>query len=347
MLTRRSIDTPAGMMHFFTLVNSAGASVTLSNAGAALLSVVVPDRDGHLDDVVLGFDNPLDYIGDGHCAGKIPGRYANRIARGRFTLDGREYTLAVNNGPNSLHGGPTGFHNRMWDVAAVGDDFVEFAYTSANGEEGFPGTLTVKARYRWTDDNALSLTMEAVTDAPTVLNLTNHAYFNLSGDGTTTIHDHVLRLYASHYLPTDDTLIPQPGAPASVVGTPMDFTAPKALGRDLDADFPALRYGKGYDNCYTIDGADGSLRLAAELHLPSNGRRMRVLTTQPAVQVYTGNWLSDTPTGKGGVHYADYAGVAIECQNYPDAPNRPDYPSARLNPGDTFHREIRFEFGVI
>lgn len=339
----RAYPSPYGDITHVTLVNSRDESATLSTLGAGIVAVTVPDREGRMADVVLGYRDPAAWMADGPCAGKVPGRYANRIARGHFSIDGTTYSLAINNGPNALHGGPTGFQNRIWRLVEADDSHVVMEYVSADGEEGYPGRLTATARYTWTDGSELRLDLSATSDKPTVVNLTNHAYFNLGGHDSGTVLHHTLRLHASRYLPTDDTLIPQ-GAPAPVEGTPMDFTSPKELGRDIKADFPALRYGKGYDNCYALDGTPGELRPAAVLSDPASGRWMEVRTTQPGVQVYTGNWLAGTPVNKSGGEYADYDGVAIECQNYPDAPNRPDFPSAVLRPGEEYRQTISFTF---
>lgn len=340
MITTRK----CGDITLLTLVNARGASVTLSTLGAGIVSIIVPDSHGNLADVVLGYDNPADYMADGPCMGKIPGRYANRIALGRFTLDGIERRLAVNNGPNALHGGPTGFQNRLWTVARTTGNSVTMTYTSADGEEGYPGQLTAEATYTWDDTSTLRLTLSAVTTAPTVVNLTNHTYFNLGGHNSGTALHHTLRLGASRWLPTDATLVPT-GELAPVASTPMDFTTAKKVGRDMGADFPALRYGKGYDNCWVIDDADGlTLRVAAELHDPTSGRTVTVATTQPGVQIYTGNWLDGSPRGKDGAVYADYDGIAIECQDFPDAPNRPAFPSTVLRPGDRYERVIEMRF---
>lgn len=337
-------QTKKGDITLLTIVNASGASVTLSTLGAGIVSVNVPDREGRMADVVLGYADPADYMADGPCAGKIPGRYANRIAKGRFSVGGREYQLAINNGPNALHGGPTGFQNRLWTVEKAEGDTVVFSYTSADGEEGYPGQLKATATYRWNDANELSLDLRAVTDSETVVNLTNHAYFNLGGHDSGSVLAHELWLGASRYLPTDDTLIPL-GELSPVGGTPMDFTEAKPLGRDIKADFSALNYGKGYDNCFVIDGADGTLRDVARLTDPVSGRTLSVATTQPGVQVYTGNWLAGSPANKAGRSYEDYDGVAIECQNFPDAPNRPGFPTAVLHPGEEYHQTIVFRFG--
>ena len=338
--------TPEGdVVVVYTMRNSKGYEVELCNVGAAIVSVKVPDREGAVGDVALGYENRMDYVNEGPCMGKVPGRYANRIAKGRFELDGKEYRLAVNNGPNALHGGPTGFHNSLWE-GRVEENRVVFAIDSPDGHEGYPSDLYVEAVYDWDDDNRLELTLLAQTNGATVLNLTNHTYFNLKGAGEGDIKAHTLRLNASTYLPTDQTLVPT-GELRSVEGTPMDFRAAKPLGQDLEAQFDALLFGKGYDNCWPIDNyAEGKIQEAALLSDPASGRTLRVLTDQPAVQIYTGNWLSGSPMGKGGKRYEDYSGVAIECQGYPDAPNKPHFPPQVLRKGERYERHITFEFGV-
>lgn len=336
---------PSGKeIYKWRLCNASGAFVELAEIGAAIVSVCVPDKDGKLGDVVLGYDDPASYFADGPCAGKCPGRFANRIAKGRFTLDGKEYILPVNNGPNHLHGGPDGFQNRVWQSRQDGDA-VEFLYFSEDGEAGYPGNLKAVVRYEWDEDNSLRLTFTAEADAPTVINLTNHSYFNLDAfEGN--IEGHLLKLEASEYLPTDDTLIPL-GDSEAVAGTPMDFLNPKAIGKDLHADFPAINYGKGYDNCWVLDDyAPGQLARAAELYSPASGRLLEVYTTQPGLQVYTGNWLEGCPEGKGGRVYHDYDAVALECQHFPDSPNKADYPSTELRPAQTFQEAIIFAFSV-
>ncbi len=325
----------------YTIKNASGAYVQLSSLGAGITAIVVPDKNGELANVVLNYPNALDYMADGPCAGKIPGRFANRIAKGKFSLDGKEYTLPINNGPNHLHGGPDGFQNQVWDSRIEGDA-VEFLYYSADGEAGYPGNLKAVAHYEWSEDNALKLTLTAESDAPTVVNLTNHCYFNLDGEGS--VLDHEMQLNASEYLPTDESLIPT-GEVAPVAGTPMDFSERKKIGRDIREDFPALKFGKGYDNCWLIDGAmPGQLSSAAELWGPVSGRHLEVLTTQPAVQVYTGNWLSGCPASPSGYAYKDYDAVAIECQHTPDAPNQPSFPSTILRPGEIYEEAIIWAF---
>lgn len=336
-----------GEVKLFTLTNDQGAQVVLSALGAGIVSIRVPDNEKRLADVVIGYDRAEDYIADGPCAGKTPGRYANRIARGQFSLDENSYQLPINNGPNCNHGGPDGFQNKIWGAETVGDNKVVFSLHSPDGDSGFPGNLDVKVTYTWSNDNVLDIEYEAVTDAPTVINLTNHSYFNLGGHetGSERALGQQLTLRCSNWLPTDDTLVPL-GTIATVAETPMDFRDGKAFGRDMREDFEALRFGKGYDNCWLVDDYDGTLREAAILRDPQSGRVLTAYTDQPAAQVYGGNWLEGCPEGKGGAIYHDYAGVAIECQGLPDAPNHPNFPSQRLNPGETYRRRIRFAFSA-
>ena len=331
---------------YYTLTNAKGASVVLSEIGAGIVSAFVPDKNGKLEDVVLGYPVPDSYFGDGPCFGKCPGRFANRIALGKFTLNGKVYDLPINNGPNHLHGGPEGFQNKVWDSRIVGDA-VEFMYFSEDGEQGYPGNLKVVAHYEWSEDNELKLTFTAETDADTYVNLTNHVYFNLNGEGNGDILGHYLKLNASEYLPTDDTQIPL-GESEPVAGTPMDFLNPKTIGRDIKADFKPLIIGKGYDHCWVIDGAQkGQLQAAAKLWSEESGRLVEVFTTQPGIQVYAGCWLEGCPEGKNGHIYHDYDGVALECQHFPDSPNKPDYPSTLLRPGEVYEEAIIFAFKTI
>lgn len=326
------------------LINKNGASVMLTERGAGIVSIVVPDRNGVMGDVVLGYRDEESYLGDGPCAGKIPGRFANRIAGGCFTLDGREYLLVKNNPDYQLHGGPDGFSNRLWKVAQTSESRAVFTLDSPDGDQGYPGAMHVEATYTWGDDNALTLEIKATANKPTVVNLTNHTYWNLDGEDSGSIFDHVLKINASRWLVTSEALIPT-GELAPVEGTPMDFRTAKPIGRDIKADFPALHYGKGYDNCWVLDGQPG-LKLAAELSSETSGRRLEIWTDQPAAQVYTGNWLDGSPVSKSGRSYRDYDGVAIECQGFPDAPNHPDFPSCVLRPGETWSRTIIFKLNA-
>lgn len=335
--------TSSGVITLYTLTNSKGAVVKLSSLGAGIISVVVPDKNGEMADVALGYENVEDYMHDGPCAGKTPGRYANRIGKGRFSIDGVEYQLAVNNGPNHLHGGPEGFQNKLWDSQII-DGRVVFFRRSPDGEENYPGNLDVRVIYSWDDSCRLRIDYEAMTDSKTIVNLTNHTYFNLSGHGKGSVLGHTLWLNCSRYLPTDETLVPV-GTMAPVAGTPMDFTVEKALGSDINTDFPALKYGKGYDNCWVVDGyEEKALKPVARLVDNESGRVLEISSTQPAAQVYTGNWLTGSPVGKDGVEYHDYDCVAIECQGMPDAPNKAAFPSQQLNPGEIYRHTIEFLF---
>lgn len=341
----KKVSTAHGEVTLVTLTNATGASVELTTVGAGIVAVKVQDREGKLDDVALGYADADSYFGDGPACGKIPGRYANRIDRGQFELDGVKYQIPVNNGPNSCHSGPDGFHNLNWELTETTDNSATFTHVSPDGEIGFPGKLTVTAKYVWTDDNAIELTIKATTDKATVLNLTNHAYWNLAGHNSGSVKDHVLEMPASKWLKTDQYLLPT-GDVLPVDGTPMDFRTAKTIGRDFDLSFEALKFGKGYDNCWVIDSPEGTMRTAAILSEPVSGRKLEVITDQPAAQVYTGNWLTGCPANKAGRSYDDYDGVAIECQNYPDAPNHPAFPNSVLRPGEEYVRHITYKFSV-
>lgn len=345
-ITKRTVSSEQGEISLFRIENTSGASVELSSLGAGITSVKVPDKFGEIAEVALGYADPKDYMADGPCMGKIPGRYANRIDKGHLEIEGKTYQLNINNGPNALHGGPTGFQNRIWNSEMIPNG-VRFTYVSKDGEENYPGTLRVMAEYKWSEDNTLSLEMKATTDAATVVNLTNHAYFNLEGADSGSVLNHKLQIKSSTYLPTDETQIPT-GEKAPVKDTPMDFTEPKEIGIDINADFQPLKIGKGYDHCWAIDGwekgklVEGSVMLAA----PSSGRMLTISSTQPGVQIYTGNWLAGCPLNKSGRSYNDYDGVAIEMQGFPDAPNKPGFPSQELKPGEEYHETILFSFTV-
>ncbi|MDD2294080.1 MAG: galactose mutarotase [Bacteroidales bacterium] len=341
--------TPDGkQVILFTLTNKSGAKVVLSNIGAGIVSVIVPDRNGNMADVALGYKDMLSYINDGPCMGKIPGRYANRIAGGHFSLEGKEYTLAINNGPNHLHGGPEAqcFANRVWyGIRNVNE--ISFALESHDGDAGYPANLMVEATYTWSEDNVLTLKIRAQSDGATIVNLTNHAYFNLKGESVGDIKDHKLKLYASNYLPTDSTLIPS-GELAPVAGTPMDFITGELIGKHLHDDFPALNYGKGYDNCWAVDDYKrGLVQRVAELSEETSGRRMVVRTNAPGIQVYTGNWLDGSPESKSGAMYKDYDGVALECQAFPDSPNKAQFPFQPLYMGEIYENTIQFAFDIL
>ena len=343
IIEKQIFPSPKGEITWFTLTNGKGAEVVLSSLGAGVVSIRLPEADGRFTDVVIGYDTPEAYFADGPCSGKTPGRYANRIANGRFSLDGKEYDLPINNGPNHLHGGPDGFQNRIWNCRKIGENKVEFKLHSPDGDSGYPGALDATVVYTWDDDNTLSIDYSATCDAPTYVNLTNHTYFNLNGHDSGSVLGHMLKMNCLEYLPTDKTQIPL-GLPASVAGTPMDFTSGAKIGASINDDFEALKIGKGYDQCDRVDGYDGTLREVAVLSSEESGHKVTVLSDQPCAQVYTGNWLEGCPTGKGGYAYKDYDAVAIECQGAPNAPNNIHMPSSRLDPGEKYERTIKFRF---
>lgn len=335
------------MTHVYTLKNDSGASIRLLDYGATLMSAVVPDRQGRFADVLFGFDDISRYQSDDNqYFGGIAGRYANRIADGRFKLDGKTYTLERNNGPNHLHGGgPKAFSKVVWE--AVADDqspSVTFRLTSPDGEEGYPGKVQAVVTYTLTADNAVRIVCSATTDKPTILNLTNHAYFNLAGAGAPTINDHLLTIYADQYTPVDETLIPT-GELASVEGTPYDFREATPIGDRVDQlnDKP----GGGYDLNFVLRAETDSqgLRTAAKVKHPSSGRTLTVLTDQPGVQFYGGNFLFGQK-GKDGETYAYRSGLCLETQHFPDSPNQPQFPSVELRPGETYKHVCVYQFGV-
>ncbi len=329
----------------YTMTNAEGAYVKLTNLGAAIVAIGVPDRNGKIEDVALGFNDFHSYFGDSAYLGKTAGRYANRIARGRFTLNGRDYRLAINNAPNHLHGGPKGLSEVLWQSRTEVNRVV-FSYVSPDGEEGYPGTVGIEAVYDWNDRCELEITYYAKTDAPTILNLTNHVYFNLRGEGNGDILSHQLQLDASRYLPIDRNIIPT-GEPAPVEGTPMDFRTPKTIGRDIEADDPQLGFGNGYDHSWAIDGWEkGKMRRAGMLYDPESGRTVTVETDQPDIHIYTGNYLDGIGINKQGKEHRNREGVAMECQLFPDTPNHPQFPTAVLNPDESYEARTIYRFGT-
>ena len=332
--------TPEGKeIYKYRLTNASGAYVELSSVGAGIVSVVVPDKDGKMENVVLGYDDPMSYFADGPCAGKTPGRFANRIAKGRFTLDGKEYELPINNGPNHLHGGPKGFQNQVWESRLNGEA-VEFLYDAEDGEAGYPGNLKAVVRYEWDEDNSLRITYTAESDAPTVVNLTNHTYFNLKGECGTDVLSHVLYIDADSYTPTDSDSIPT-GEIRSVKGTAFDFTQLKPIGSDIGADDEQLKMCRGYDHNFCLNDTAGAVITAGE---ESSGIVMNVYTDMPGVQLYTGNFLDGTKTGKGGYPLIKHAGFCLETQFYPDTPNQPSFPQCNVRAGEVFRSTTRYEF---
>jgi aldose 1-epimerase len=330
-----------------TLTNSAGISAKIMTLGATLQSLAVPDKAGHKDDVVLGYDTAQEYLTRPNYFGASVGRYANRIAKGKFSLDGKGYTLVTNDGPNSLHGGPKGFDKRVWKIDAVTsgpDAKAVFSYVSADGEEGFPGELKVTATYSLNEQNELKLEYKATTSKPTVLNLTNHSYFNLSGNDARDVMGNMVTLHAAKFTPVDATLIPT-GERRAVAGSPFDFRTPHRVGdRIRDARDQQIRYGRGYDHNFIVDGAAGSLRPAAVVNDPVSGRTLEMSVTAPGIQFYTGNFMDGTFFGKAQRSYRQGDAICLEPGVFPDSPNHADFPTSRLNPGQTYVNTIVYKF---
>jgi aldose 1-epimerase len=329
----------------FTLRNSKGASAKILTYGGTLEGLWVPDRKKNIRDVVLGFDDLKGYLSPHPNIGGIIGRYANRIAKGKFSIDGQEYSLATNNGPNALHGGTVGFDRKVWKGEAVSgakEAAVRLTYVSPDGEEHFPGTLTVTVMYTLTEDNALRIEYTATTDKPTTVNLTNHSYFNFSGGGN--VLGYMLMLNASKYTPVDSTMIPT-GELAPVKGTAYDFTKPMTIGSRI-AELEKIKELGGYDINYAVDGEIGQPRLAAKVADPFSGREMEVWTTAPGLQLYTSNWMDGSIKGKGGVAYKRFGAVCLEAQNYPDSVNHANFPNAILRPGEVYHTETIYKFSA-
>lgn len=324
----------------FVLTNTNGMEVTILNYGGTVKSIRVPDRDGNMGDVVLGFDSLGGYLQVGNpYIGSLIGRYANRIANAAFTLNGETYELEPNNNGNTLHGGVKGFDKVIWNASLNGDS-LKLEYTSPDMEGGYPGTLTTTVWYILTDKNELRIDYSATTDKPTPVNLTNHTYFNLSAGKSPTIRDHELRIVADRYTPVNPNLIPV-GKHEPVEGTPMDFRTPKKIGADLD------KVPGGYDHNYVLNKTNNELSLAATLYDPQSGRYMEMHTTEPGVQFYSGNFLDGTLTGtKRGATYVQYAGLCLEAQHFPDSPNMPDFPSTILSPGETYKQTTVYSFSV-
>lgn len=332
-----------------TLSNAHGILVRLMAIGGTIMSLEVPDHRGVKDDVALGFDSPGDYLSDGRYFGSIVGRYANRIAGARFSLDGEEYRLAANNGENSLHGGIHGFHQVVWDLQPFSEANaagVELLYTSLAGEEGYPGTLETRVTYTLTNEDELIVDYQAVTDQATPVNLTQHTYFNLAGHDAGDILDHELTIHASRFTPVGPNLIPT-GELRPVRGTPFDFTSPRRIGERIGADDEQLRLGSGYDHNYVIDrDRDDTLVSAARLRDPLSGRTVELLTTECGMQLYSGNHLAGGRQGKGGHAYRAHSGVALETQHFPDSPNQAAFPSTILRPGQVYQSRTVYRFSV-
>ena len=334
----------------YTLKNRNGMVAQITNFGAKIVSIYVPDHNGNFADIVLGYESIEKYIKGNPYFGAICGRYANRIANGKFVIDGVTYQLPVNNGPNSLHGGPEGFNNQVFDakgvISTANGEQIEMIYISKDDEMGYPGTLTLKVKYSVTNSNELRLDYEATTDKATHVNICSHSFFNLAGEGNGDILKHVLTINADKFTPVSDVLIPT-GELKAVEGTPMDFRKPEIIGKRIENNYDQLAYGKGYDHNWVINRKKpGDLTLAAVCYDPKSNRMMEVHTTQPGIQLYTGNWLDGSDKGKGGKSYGMRSALSLETQNYPDSPNKPGFPSTLLHPGEVYKHTCLHKFSV-
>jgi aldose 1-epimerase len=333
-------------VQIFTLTNSKGMEARIMTYGGILVSLKVPDHSGAMADVVLGHDDLNGYVtNNSPYLGALIGRYGNRIGHAKFTLDGKEYKLDKNNGENTLHGGSGGFHTKVWTPKQLPDGGLELSYTSKDGEEGYPGTLHIAVTYHVTDDNGLKIDYSATTDKDTVLNPTNHSYWNLKGAGNGDILGHTIMIEANRFTPVDAGLIPT-GELKPVKGTPFDFTKPTVIGAHIGDNDEQLKLGGGYDHNWVLNSGGGKVALAARVEEPTSGRVMEVWTDQPGIQFYTGNFLDGTITGKGGKAYAKRTGLCLETQHFPDSPNKPSFPTTELKPGKTFKSETIYKFST-
>ncbi len=335
-------------LQVYSIQNNNGLSMSVTNFGGRIITLKVPDKNGLSGDIVLGYDSLNQYFNRRSVYGAMIGRFANRIANGKFSLEGKEYQLATNNGPNAIHGGPKGFHNVFWQLEPFMRDqtqALEMTYVSKDGEEGYPGNLTVKVIYSITDLNELVIEYEATTDQTTIINLTQHSFFNLAGEGTGDILNHDLTLNAGSFTPVDDHLIPT-GEIKSVVGTPFDFLKAHKIGERINQEDPQLKFGKGYDHNWVLNKNGDEFSLAATVHEPVSGRIMEVWTTEPGMQFYSGNFLNKSEIGKGNKVYDLRYGFCLETQHFPDSPNRKNFPAAVLKPGEVYKQRTVFKFSV-
>ena len=338
--------TPEGeAVDLYLLKNAKGMEAAISTYGGVVVSLKVPDRAGKMGDVVLGFDDFKGYLLPPPYFGALIGRYGNRIGHGKFTLDGKTYNLAKNDGDNTLHGGLRGFDKRIWTAKALSPSSLELKYLSKDGEENFPGNLSATVVYTITDDNGLKIDYTATTDKDTVLNLTNHSYFNLAGEGQGDILSHSLMINADRYTPVDKGLIPT-GELAKVEGTPLDFRQAHKIGERIDAKNQQLVFAKGYDQNFVLNHPGDFSAVAARVTEPTSGRVVEVFTTEPGLQFYTGNFLDGTIKGKGGKVYAKHAALCMETQHFPDSPNKPSFPTTELKPGETYHTMTMYRFST-
>lgn len=333
-------------VNLYTLKNAGGAQIQVTNYGGIITSLTIPDKNGKFADVVLGFDKLADYISDSPYFGCIIGRYGNRIAHGKVTIDGKDYQLAQNNNGNHLHGGDVGFDKKVWNARTFQTDTgsaIEFQRISPDGEENYPGNLNVTVTYTLTDDNELEIEYKATTDKTTLCNLTNHSYFNLAGHDAGLITDHILMLNADSFTPVDETQIPT-GEIKPVEGTVMDFRQSTAIGKRINADDQQLKNCQGYDHNWVLNKNKGELSLAATVYEPQSGRYMETWTTEPGVQFYAGNFVEISRPGKNGAAYGKRTGMCLETQHWPDSPNKPQFPSTVLKPGETYRSKSIYKF---
>lgn len=328
----------------YVLRNSNGLEVHAINYGGIITHIKAPDKAGNMGDIVLGYDSLQGYLKETPYFGAVVGRYGNRIANGKFSLDGREYTLVQNNNGQHLHGGTKGFDKVFWNIEPQGGSKIMLTYRSADGEEGYPGNLDVQVEYELTDTNELRISYAATTDKKTVVNLTQHTYFNLTGNASSDILSHELQLNADRFIPVSRTLIPL-GELAPVKGTPFDFTTFTPVGQRIEAVHPQLQFAGGYDHCWVLSSTD-SVKNAGSLYDPSSGRVVEVMTTEPGIQFYSGNFLTGSITGKGGVVYKRRWGLCLETEHFPDSPNQKQFPSVVLNPGETYRTFTAYRFGI-
>ncbi len=329
----------------FTMKNKNGLEMTVTNYGGRIVSFLAPDKNGKMEDIVLGFDSLHNYLATTNNYGAAIGRYGNRIAKGEFTLGDVQYKLATNNGVNHLHGGVVGFNSKVWDAEMINPNELVLSLVSPDMDEGYPGELKVVMTYKLTDDNELVINYSATTDKTTICNLTNHSYFNLHGAGNGDVLDHVLYLNADAITPVDSTLIPT-GEILPVAGTPFDFKTPTAIGARINDDNQQLKYGNGYDHNFVLNNSESGLTLAASLYEPVSGRFMEVLTDQPGIQIYTGNFLDGSGAGKANKVYNFRSAICLETQCFPDSPNQPEFPTVVLNPGETYSHTCIYKFSV-
>ncbi len=336
-------------VHLYTLTNHNGVKITFTNYGQRLVSLMVPDKNGKMDDIVLGYPTLNQYTDKRNFYGATVGRYGNRIGKAKFKIGNKEYQLAANNNGNHLHGGNIGFDAVVWRVDSVSNNMISFSRTSPDMEEGFPGNLKVRVKYELTDNNELKINYKAETDKPTIVNLTHHSFFNLKGEGNGNINDHIVMINADNFTPVDEGLIPT-GKIASVKGTPFDFIAPKPIGRDIELEDDQLIKGKGYDHNFVLNNMpknEDGLVLAAKVTEPNSGRTMEVYTDEPGVQFYGGNFMDGSELGKSGKPYVNRGAFCFETQHFPDSPNKPNFPSTLLQPGHTYTSNCVYKFGIV